>query len=697
MAQWICLLLLVVVAAVVTTGDNSYGAYPPKIARPDVYNSYPVQNHVVIHPRVVVDPGFHHHPGMGSYLKKYHGFKIRHGRFSYNGIGYKLTCGKTRFYRIWRSCYGKYHSRGRCFGRFRKQHLFAVYNGHTHGGHYGSRKYYKFHSHGHGHGYSHGNGHGYNHGHRHGVSYYSYYKKYHGFRIQHHRFSYGGKAFKLTCHRKRFFRLWNDCFTHHHSRSYCFGFLRKQHLFVTYGAGHTHGGHYGSRKYYKFHSHGHVHGYSHGHGHGYSHGHRHGVSFYSYYKKYHGFRIQHHRFSYGGKAFKLTCHRKRFFRLWNDCFTHHHSRSYCFGFLRKQHLFVTYGAGHTHGGHYGSRKYYKFHSHGHVHGYSHGHGHGYSHGHRHGVSFYSYYKKYHGFRIQHHRFSYGGKAFKLTCHRKRFFKLWNDCFTHHHSRNYCFGFLRKQHLFVTYGAGHHGYTYHGAGYEHGHRYQRHNNIYKHLNLHKKIDNHHVERIHHTANSHVSAISHLSNKHVRNIQYEARKHVSRISNEANKHINKFRQLVNHHINRLHKHAKHPLSGVEYQHKRHLSESEYQNKRHLANEEHIHKKHEYYLSKHHSMVDNGYDKGHVVTYLDNYKKYHGFRIDHDRFSYGGKAYTLKCESKRFYRLWSDCWSQYHSRSTCFEHLRKQHLFIDSPGDPYIPTKIVLKKEGDYEYKK
>ncbi|CAC5365048.1 unnamed protein product [Mytilus coruscus] len=589
MAQWICLLLLVVVAAVVTTGDNSYGAYPPKIARPDVYNSYPVQNHVVIHPRVVVDPGFHHHPGMGSYLKKYHGFKIRHGRFSYNGIGYKLTCGKTRFYRIWRSCYGKYHSRGRCFGRFRKQHLFAVYNGHTHGGHYGSRKYYKFHSHGH------------------------------------------------------------------------------------------------------------VHGYSHGHGHGYSHGHRHGVSFYSYYKKYHGFRIQHHRFSYGGKAFKLTCHRKRFFRLWNDCFTHHHSRSYCFGFLRKQHLFVTYGAGHTHGGHYGSRKYYKFHSHGHVHGYSHGHGHGYSHGHRHGVSFYSYYKKYHGFRIQHHRFSYGGKAFKLTCHRKRFFKLWNDCFTHHHSRNYCFGFLRKQHLFVTYGAGHHGYTYHGAGYEHGHRYQRHNNIYKHLNLHKKIDNHHVERIHHTANSHVSAISHLSNKHVRNIQYEARKHVSRISNEANKHINKFRQLVNHHINRLHKHAKHPLSGVEYQHKRHLSESEYQNKRHLANEEHIHKKHEYYLSKHHSMVDNGYDKGHVVTYLDNYKKYHGFRIDHDRFSYGGKAYTLKCESKRFYRLWSDCWSQYHSRSTCFEHLRKQHLFIDSPGDPYIPTKIVLKKEGDYEYKK
>ncbi|XP_052092347.1 histidine-rich glycoprotein-like [Mytilus californianus] len=442
MAQWICVLLLVVVTAVVTSGYNSYGGYPPKIARPDVYNSYPVHNHVVIHHRGVVDPGYYRHPGMGSYLKKYHGFKIRHGRFSYNGIG------------------------------------------------------------------------------------------------------------------------------------------------------------------------------------------------------------------------------------------------------------------HTHGGHYESRKYYKFHSHGHGHGYRHGHGDGYSHGLIHGVSNYSYYKKYHKFRIQHHRFSYGGKAFKLTCHRKRFFKLWNDCFTHHHSRSYCFGFLRKQHLFVTYGAGHHGYTSHGAGYGHGQGYHGQNNIYKHLNLHKKIDTHHVQRIHHTANSHVSAISHLSNIHVRNIQYEANKHVSRISDEANKHINKFRQLVNHHINRLHKQAKHHLSAVDYQHKRHLSESEYQKKRHLAKKEHLHKKHEYYLSKHHSMVDYGYDQGHVVTYLDYYKKYHGFRIDHDRFSYGGKAYTLKCESKQFYSLWSDCWSQYHSRSTCFANLRKQHLFIDYPGDhadPYTPTKIVLEAGDDYEYKK
>ncbi|XP_071154293.1 cation diffusion facilitator family protein 1-like [Mytilus edulis] len=169
MAQRICVLLLVVVAS----GQK-------------VNNSYPVQNLVVINLRGVVDLGFHHHPArLGSFLKKYHVFKRKHGRFSHNGIGP------------------------------------------AHGGHYGSNKY---HSHRHDHGHSHGHDNSKSHGHGHGGSDYSNYKKY-------DRFSYGGKAYKLTCRRKRFFKLWKDCFTtHHHSRSYCFEFLRKKHLFVTYGA-----------------------------------------------------------------------------------------------------------------------------------------------------------------------------------------------------------------------------------------------------------------------------------------------------------------------------------------------------------------------------------------------------------------------------------------------------------------------------
>ncbi|XP_063420784.1 histidine-rich glycoprotein-like, partial [Mytilus trossulus] len=455
--------------------------------------------HVVRHTRV-------HHRLIGlAYHKRYHGFKITHGRFAYKGLGYKLTCGKSRFYRLWRSCYSRYHSRGRCFGRFRKQHLFAVYKGH---GHVVS--------------------------HRHGLG--------HG------------------------------------------------HVVI----------------------HGHVHYIRHRHGHGYSHGHGHGYS----------------------------------------------------------------------------------HGHGHV--YSHGHGHGHRHGHIHRTSYYSYYKKNHGFRIHHHWFSYGGRVNRLTCHRNRFYSLWNNCYTHHHSRSYCFGHLRKQHLFVSYHGDGHGHIYHDHKMPHHKRHQyRHN-----LLLHKKIANHHVNRIHNVANNHVSKIAHISYKHVQNIGFQANKHVSRIENEAGRHIDRFRKLVKFHMNRLHNHAKDHLSAVEHQHERHLSERQYQNTQHLSNEEHLHNKHEHHISKLHSILGHGYGDGHVVSYLDYYNKYHGFPIADNRFTYDGIAYKLKCESSRFYSLWSNCWSQYHSRRVCFGNLRKQNLFIDYPGDyadEYSPTKIEVKTGGDFDYKK
>ncbi|XP_063420208.1 kininogen-1-like [Mytilus trossulus] len=193
MAQWICVLLLVVVAS----GQK-------------VHNSNPVNNLVVINLRGVIDLELNRHPArLGSFLKKYHVFKRKHGRFSHNGTGH----AHGEHYES-----KKYHSHGHG-----PDHSHGHGNGDSHGHGNGN-------SHGHGHGHSHGHGQGHSHGHRHGVSHYSNYEKY-------DRFSYGGRAYKLTCNRKRFFKLWKDCFTtHHHSRSYCFGFLRKKHLFVTYGA-----------------------------------------------------------------------------------------------------------------------------------------------------------------------------------------------------------------------------------------------------------------------------------------------------------------------------------------------------------------------------------------------------------------------------------------------------------------------------
>ncbi|XP_063424278.1 uncharacterized protein LOC134708000 isoform X2 [Mytilus trossulus] len=86
-----------------TYGYNTDDNYPKKVPSPAIYSG---ENYGL------------------AYYNRYHGFKIRRSIFHYNGIGYKLTCNKTRFYRLWCSCYGKYHSKSRCFERFRKQRLF---------------------------------------------------------------------------------------------------------------------------------------------------------------------------------------------------------------------------------------------------------------------------------------------------------------------------------------------------------------------------------------------------------------------------------------------------------------------------------------------------------------------------------------------------------------------------------------------
>ncbi|VDH89271.1 Hypothetical predicted protein [Mytilus galloprovincialis] len=156
-----------------------------------------------------------------------------------------------------------------------------------------------------------------------------------------------------------------------------------------------------------------------------------------------------------------------------------------------------------------------------------------------------------------------------------------------------------------------------------------------LRRHSHIANHHVNRINHVANKHVARISHVSNKHERNIAYQAGKHVHKIASVANKHINRFKALVDFHINRLHKRTKQHLSALEYQHKRHLHDREFQNKKHELKVDYLHGKHEHTINKLHDY-HGIYGVGHLVSYLDYYKKYHGFKISHNRFSYGGKDY-------------------------------------------------------------
>ncbi|XP_076095683.1 uncharacterized protein LOC143066756 [Mytilus galloprovincialis] len=586
MARGICILLLVVVAAVSTSGYGSYGT--------SEYNGYP------IHTSVVTRHSSHHSYHGVSYYKRYHGFKISHRRFYYHGLGYKLRCGKSRFYRLWRRCYGKYHSRSRCFGVFRTRHLFSLYKGHGYGG-----------------------------------GYLSYYKKYHGFKLRHNRFFYGGHGYKLRCARRVFYRSWRSCYIRYHSRSRCFGYLRKRHLFGIYHRGSSYGGIVG--------------------------GYGHGKYSYSYYRSHHGFQIRHNRFLYHGISYQLKCSSSRFYRLWSDCYDEYHSIGDCFGLLRRQHLFykyvavqhaiglnllrrhshianhhvnrinhvankhvarishvsnkhernIAYQAGkhvhkiasvankhinrfkalvdfhinrlhkhtkqhlsaleyqhkrHLHDREYQNKKHelkvdYLHGKHEHtinkLHDY-----HGiYGVGHL--VSYLDYYKKYHGFKISHNRFSYGGKAYTLKCGLQRFYNLWSNCWSSYHRRSLCFGRLRKSHLFEIYSGGY--------------------------------DNDYAP----------DAVV------VKNAVY----------------------------------------GGGY----HLGDS------------------------------------HVVTYMDYYKKYHGFKISHSRFTYRGKAYTLKCGLQRFYNVWSDCWSSYHSRSTCFGRLLNLHIFSIYHGDydaGYSPKTVVVK---------
>ncbi|XP_071160961.1 uncharacterized protein [Mytilus edulis] len=80
---------------------------------------------------------------------------------------------------------------------------------------------------------------------------------------------------------------------------------------------------------------------------------------------------------------------------------------------------------------------------------------------------------------------------------------------------------------------------------------------------------------------------------------------------------------------------------------------------------------------TRFNNRFASGQHISYNDYYNRFHGFRIADRGFHYNGLAYRLSCSSQRFYSLWGDCYTRYHSRNRCFEYMRTQGLFAPYGG--------------------
>ncbi|XP_071159487.1 uncharacterized protein [Mytilus edulis] len=238
------------------------------------------------------------------------------------------------------------------------------------------------------------------------VSYVDYCNKFHGFKISNNRFSYAGQAYLLKCGAQRFYNLWSNCWNRYHSKSVCFGRLRKINLFAVYSGGYDSDDSDDSDDYTV--GSGSV------------------ISYLDYCNRYHGFKIKNSRFSYGGKVYRLKCEAQRFYNLWSNCWSSYKSRSVCFSRFRKRNLFVLYTRG-------WDADFYST-------GSS-------------VISYLDYCNKFHGFKIRNSRFSYAGKSYRLKCKAQRFYNLWSNCWNRYHSQRICFGRLRKINLFAVYSGG----------------------------------------------------------------------------------------------------------------------------------------------------------------------------------------------------------------------------------------------------
>ncbi|XP_071159506.1 uncharacterized protein [Mytilus edulis] len=560
----------------------------------------------------------------------YHGFKIVHGRFSYHGHAYKLSCSTTRFYSVWNKCYNHYHSVGRCFGYLQQKHLFVSYSSTSIVGYHGydqlgfkivhggfsyhgkaytlkcsESRFYKVWDDCYGH-YHKGSlcfdrlfkqglfGYNVDSDYAHGdIDYLGYYNSHHGFHLVDGGFTYKDVAYKLSCKTDRFYRSWHDCYDSYHSVDVCFGRLYKSHLFVSLGYhGYdqlgfkiVHGGfsYHGKAytlkcsesRFYKVWDdcYGHYHkgsvcfdrlfkqglfGYNVDSD--YAHG---DIDYLGYYNSHHGFHLVDGGFTYKDVAYKLSCKTDRFYRSWHDCYDSYHSVDVCFGRLYKSHLFVSLDHGDVHTVHTN------------YHGY-----------------------KYLGFRVNHRRFTYHGKAYRLKCSTRRFYGLWDDCYNHYHSRSLCFNKIYKQHFF--------GY-YHGAS-----------SI---VNGGNYVDDFGYYKAHHGFS-------------IVNGGFSYNGAAYKLSCSRTRFYKAWRSCYG------------TYHSVDVCYGRLLND-------HLF-----------------VALDHG-DNYSVHTNYHGYK-YLGFKLHHRRFSYHGKAYRLKCSTRRFYGLWDDCYNHYHSRSLCFNKIYKQHFF-------------------------
>ncbi|XP_071165958.1 uncharacterized protein [Mytilus edulis] len=624
---------------------------------------------------------------------------------------YQLTCSSSQFYSLWGECYTRYHSRSRCFEYLRTQALFAPFGGHGIGI---GRRFINGPQ----------------------ISYNDYYNRYHGFRIVDSRFYYNGLAYRLSCSSQRFYSLWGDCFTRYHSRSRCFGYLRTQGLFAPFGeqsGGFTRfnnrfasGQHISYNDYYNrfhgfriadrgFHYNGLVmkHRYSNvidikdlhrrftthlekhqgyfilnnsvtetgmGHGIGVSRFNTrsisgHPISYNDYYNRYHGFRIANSQFYYNGLAYRLACNSQRFYRLWGDCYTRYHSRSRCFGYLRTLGLFTPFG-GHGIGVNRFSTRSISGHP----------------------ISYNDYYNRYHGFRIVNSQFAY--IAYRLSCSSQRFYSLWGNCYTRYHSRSRCFRYLRTQGLFAPYGG-------HGIGVN---RFSTRSISGHPISYNDYYNRYHGFRIANSQFAYNGIAYRLSCSSQRfyslwgncYTRYHSRSRCFRYLRTQGL----FAPYGGHGIgvNRL---STRSISGHP------ISYNDYYNRYHgfrIANSQFAYNGIVYRLScssqrfyslwgncytRYHSRsrcfgylrtqglfaalgghvigaINTGLISGHPISYNDYYKRYHGFRIANSQFAYNGIVYRLSCSSQRFYSLWGNCYTRYHSRSRCFGYLRTQGLF-------------------------
>ncbi|CAG2224239.1 unnamed protein product [Mytilus edulis] len=493
------------------------------------------------------------HPiSYNDYYNRYHGFRIANSQFYYNGLAYRLACNSQRFYRLWGDCYTRYHSRSRCFGYLRTLGLFTPFGGHGIGVNRFSTRSISGHP----------------------ISYNDYYNRYHGFRIVNSQFAYNGIAYRLSCSSQRFYSLWGNCYTRYHSSSRCFRYLRTQGLFAPYG-GHGIGVNRFSTRSISGHP----------------------ISYNDYYNRYHGFRIANSQFAYNGIAYRLSCSSQRFYSLWGNCYTRYHSRSRCFRYLRTQGLFAPYG-GHGIGVNRFSTRSISGHP----------------------ISYNDYYNRYHGFRIANSQFAYNGIAYRLSCSSQRFYSLWGNCYTRYHSRSRCFRYLRTQGLFAPYGG-------HGIGVN---RFST-----RSISGHPISYNDYYNRYH--------------GFRIANSQFAYNGIVYRLSCSSQR----FYSLWGNCYTRYHSRSR----CFGYLRTQGLFAA---------------------LGGHViGAINTGLISGHPISYNDYYKRYHGFRIANSQFAYNGIVYRLSCSSQRFYSLWGNCYTRYHSRSRCFGYLRTQGLFAALGG--------------------